>query len=334
MLSRYAGCLAALWLVVSPAAHARAAPDEPRDAPVRASGESPEGSARQASEDEGGGGPGGLLRPPGSRLHPGLFLGDEYRYGNMMLPLRVLTDLAAIPAGMARWEGQDWAAFSLVTITTASLMMPFDFPLDARIQHRLHEWLGPDHFRVWTPLGDVLVNGAIYGSMAGILAYGLLKDDARAVQLVSLSAEAFAVTQAFHLTFKLLLGREGPRNGDGLGQIFGPSASFSLFPAGTPSGHTASLYALLGVATAYLDNLPLSLALHVFGLAFAATIIMDDYHFLSDVIWGGAMGFAIGQWVVHHRANSSVSHGKSKPLFMVVPMVSPRGSGLAAGFTF
>ena len=88
------------------------------------------------------------------------------------------------------------------------------------------------------------------------------------------------------------------------------------------------------MATAYVDNLPLSLALHAFGLAFATTIILDDYHFLSDVIWGGAMGFAIGQWVVHHRANASVSHGKSKPLFMVVPMVSPKGSGLAAGFTF
>jgi membrane-associated phospholipid phosphatase len=235
---------------------------------------------------------------------------------------------------MARWEGPDWAAFSLVAITTASLMTPLDLPLDARIQHRIHEVLGPDHFRVWTPLGDMLVNGAIYGSLAGVLAYGLLKDDARAVQLVSLSAEAFAVTQAFHLTFKLLLGREGPRNGDGLGHIFGPSESFNLFPAGTPSGHTASVYALLGVATAYLDNLPLSLALHAFGLVFAATIVMDDYHFLSDVIWGGAMGFAIGQWVVHHRASNNVSHAKGRPLFMVVPMVSPKGSGLAAGFTF
>lgn len=333
MGSRYAGCFAALWLVVSSVAHAQSAPEEPRDAPVRAPEPSQEDPAR-VPEDEGSGGPGGMVRPPGSGLKPGLFLGDEFRYGNKMLPLRVLADLAAIPASMATWEGPDWAAFSLVTITTASLMTPFDFPLDARIQHRIHEVLGPDHFRVWTPLGDVLVNGAIYGSVAGVLAYGLLKDDARAVQLASLSVEAFAVTQAFHLTFKLLLGREGPRNGDGLGQIFGPSASFRLFPAGTPSGHTASLYALLGVATAYVDNLPLSLALHAFGLAFATTIILDDYHFVSDVIWGGAMGFAIGQWVVHHRANASVSHGKSRPLFMVVPMVSPKGSGLAAGFTF
>ena len=84
----------------------------------------------------------------------------------------------------------------------------------------------------------------------------------------------------------------------------------------------------------HYDIMRVMACLAVVLLHLAATIVMDDYHFLSDVIWGGAMGFAIGQWVVHHRANTSVAHGKTKPLFMVVPMVSPKGSGLAAGFTF
>jgi membrane-associated phospholipid phosphatase len=313
--------------LLAPLAHAQPEPEEPR------------GESTQVPDNEGSGGPGGVSIPPashtpGGRVQPGLFLGDEFRYGNKALPLRVLADLVAIPAGMARWEAPDWATFSLVTLATGALMLPLDHPLDARIQHSIHEALGPDRFKIWTPLGDVLVHTALWGTMAGILAWGLLKDDAKSVQLVSLTIEAFAVTQAFHLTFKLLLGREGPRDGQGLGRVFGPAESLKLFPAGTPSGHVSSLYAMMGVATAYLDNLPLTLALHAFGLLFAATIVTDDYHFLSDVIWGGAMGYAIGQWVVHHRASRNGASAKSGPLFMVMPMLSPQGTGLAAGFRF
>ncbi len=327
MLSWHTGFCAVLLLLLAPLAHAQPVEEEPRD------------ESAQVPDNEGSGGPGGASIPspphaPGGRVQPGLFLGDEFRYGNKVLPLRVLADLVAIPAGMARWEAPDWATFSLVTLATGVLMLPLDHPLDARLQDSLHEALGPDRFKIWTPMGDVLVHAGLWGTMAGVLAWGLLKDDARAVQLVSLTIEAFAVTQAFHLTFKLLLGREGPRNGEGLGRVFGPTASLKLFPAGTPSGHVSSLYAMMGVATAYLDNLPLTLALHAFGLVFATTIVTDDYHFLSDVIWGAAMGYAIGQWVVHHRASRNGAPAKSGPLFMVVPMLSPQGTGLAAGFRF
>jgi hypothetical protein len=319
MLSRHAGFCAVLLLLLAPLAHAQPVSEEPP------------GESTQVPDNEGSGGPGGVSIP---RVQPGLFLGDEFRYGNKALPLRVLADLVAIPAGMARWEAPDWAAFSLVTLATGALMLPLDHPLDARLQHSLRDALGPERFKVWTPLGDVLVHVGLWGTMAGILAWGLLKDDPRSVQLVSLTIEAFAVTQAFHLTFKLLLGREGPRDGQGLGRIFGPAESLKLFPAGTPSGHVSSFYAMMGVATAYLDNPALTLALHAVGLVFAATIVTDDYHFLSDVIWGGAMGYAIGQWVVHHRSSQAGMPAKGGPLFMVMPMVSPGGAGLAAGFRF
>jgi hypothetical protein len=46
------------------------------------------------------------------------------------------------------------------------------------------------------------------------------------------------------------------------------------------------------------------------------------------------MGYAIGQWVVHHRASQGGAPAKGGPLFMVMPMLSPRGAGLAAGFRF
>ncbi|OJT18756.1 hypothetical protein BO221_39160 [Archangium sp. Cb G35] len=319
--------MAALLLMSARMAHAQPTPEEPRAA------------STQAPDDARASGPGGAPLPflpeePGDRLRPGLFLGDEFRYGNMMLPLRVLSDLAAIPAGMALWEPHDWGAFSLVTLATGALMLPLGHPLDAHIQNAIHRALGPEHFKIWTPVGDAIIHTALWAPLVGFLAWGLANDDRGPVQLFSLTVEAFAVTQAFHLTFKLLLGREGPMDGQGLGRIFGPSRSLDLFPAGTPSGHVSSLYAMMGVVTAWLDNMPLTLALHAFGLLFAATIVMDDYHFLSDVIWGGAMGYAIGQWVVKHRASKGGVSAKGGPLFMVMPMVTPRGGGVSAGFRF
>src|SRR5690242_8899152 len=85
------------------------------------------------------------------------FDGPQYRYDAMPLPERFAYDLVAIPAGIPSWDERDWFELGLVAAPTAALMLTPAPSLDARIQGWVHQELGPDHFRLWTPLGDKLV---------------------------------------------------------------------------------------------------------------------------------------------------------------------------------
>ncbi|MFZ5469233.1 MAG: phosphatase PAP2 family protein [Myxococcota bacterium] len=234
----------------------------------------------------------------------GCLLGDELRFGRAILPVRAAADLLAIPAGIPGWELYDWALFSAVALPTVGLMLPLHHPLDARIQRWVRSQLGPSKL-VWTPLGDVLIWTGVWSAFASGVAYGWLAEDGRFFEHASLMFEAFAVAQVYQLLFKLALGREGPNDGEALGVIHGPAGFFRLFPAGTPSGHVASLYAFIGVVDTYWNEPWLTTLLHLFGVAFATFVVVDNYHFVSDVVWGAGMGYFIGRWVAQHRSSST-----------------------------
>lgn len=123
------------------------------------------------------------------------------------------------------------------------------------------------------------------------------------LEYISLTLEAIGVTQLYHVSFKLLMGREGPPQGDGRGIIYGPKRSLDFFPYGTPSGHIATLYAMTTVAAEYFDSWVLRILSHVVGVYYAVNLIYNDQHFVSDIIWGASLGYFVGQWIVKHRSS-------------------------------
>ncbi len=285
----------------------------------------------------GDGGSGALELAP---HHHAFLVGDELRWRHLELvpkgPLPLLgglarnigADLLAIPAGVTNWSAQDWAAL-LALGGGVIAFMAGPVPLDAQVQFEVRRLFGhrDTRFQVWTQLGDALILGTLGALTVGAFLKGWYGDQPELVEMVALMVEAFAVSQVFHLGFKLLLGREGPKDGEGLGVIFGPSRALSLFPAGTPSGHAASVYAAMGVVSAYWNNPWLTAGLQLFGLAFCTTMLIDDYHFVSDLVWGAAMGWAIGEWTVRHRSSRFVSAGA--PPVRLLPVVEPKTGTVA-----
>jgi membrane-associated phospholipid phosphatase len=269
-------------------------------------------------------------RPVDSFTRP--FLGEGLRYPSANLLTRFVADLPAIPMNIGYWSGGDIALVTGVTLGVGLLMVPFNPSVDVRIQEWSHRTFGDRHrgFVLWTIPGDIAIWGTIWGATLGALGYGVLADVPELRETVSLMVEGFALAQVYQLAFKLALGREGPMNGSGQGVIHGPAASLSLFPAGTPSGHAATLYGMLGVLCEYWRQPALTAALHVFGLFFAATIVIDDYHFVSDVLWGATMGYFLGRWVVHHRSSRFRYVGLEAVHVSLAP--APGGLGVRATF--
>lgn len=263
--------------------------------------------------------------------------GDELRFPNARVAKRTWTDLAALPASIIGWDGGDVARFSAFAAPTLALMMPANPSLDVRMQHwvKQRESSALDKFfpKIKTiPEGLAL---ATYGAI--IFASAYVRDDRQLFEYGTLALEALAVQQFYHITTKLLMGRESPYQGNREGDIHGPTRF--LFPGGTPSGHASTAYAMFAVLATFYDKWPLYVLAQVGGLYVSASLIYNNQHFVSDVIWGAALGYYIGRWVVRHRS----SRFRCKPKQHVawyqkvlwLPVISgTEGLGLAASYRY
>ena len=212
-------------------------------------------------------------------------------------------------------------------------MLPDSHSLDARMQRTLNADLGQPRFKVWTRTGDLLIWSGIAGAMVGQWLYGFVFEQPVRMQMVSLMIEALAVAQLYHLALKLVTGRDGPDNGTGAGVMGGPGVrAWRQFPAGTPSGHATSAYALLGVAVSFIEQPWARVALHLGALAFSVSLVVDNYHFVSDVLWGAALGYGVARWVVRRRSTPGVAHWYDD--VAVVPLVDPWRQGGGIGIFF
>lgn len=235
---------------------------------------------------------------------PGPLLGPSYRYQQSNLFERTFYDLAAIPANIPFWSLRDWAIFGGLAVSSGALLWPADPSLDVRLDRWITREVDPWMPDVWQakfqgPFWAVLGVGTL-----GTWGIGALRGREDVVEGMSLMAEAVAVAQVYHIGLKLLTGRQGPRDGNGRGRFFGPARAFEIFPDGIPSGHFATIYAVFGSAQAYWrPPLAVDIGGHLLVGSLAATHVLNHRHFLSEIVLGAAMGYAISRWVVRHRSS-------------------------------
>jgi len=266
----------------------------------------------------------------------GVFTGEQWRYRRSdhliaSLALRIVADLVAIPSGIGGWGPSEWALAGGAVGSTVmfSIGSPsLDLQFQSFVQNRV---LGVDHFRLWTTAGDVLIWSTAGVAVVGLMIYGLVTGHAPSVETAALMIEAFAVAQLYHQMIKLLAGRAGPTQPELEGQYFGPLGAVKLWPSGTPSGHMASMYAMLSVLMYYWDEPVLWVGLNAFALVFGASLIGDDYHWVSDVVLGGVLGFCVGRWVVQHRSTRFTIGDDRHPVRLNFSPVLLPGTGYGLG---
>jgi hypothetical protein len=270
---------------------------------------------------------------------PGPFLGERYRFDEMPILKRLVYDVAAIPANVPSWGVGDWAQLAFWGSAVTVLMYPADPSLDVRLDTRFREGLSGRTPLVWTdPMQITLWGGVIVGGL-GTWWWAMHTGHRDVWQGMSLMGEALAVTQVYHLTFKFLLGRDGPGDGDGQGRFLGPMNAFRVYPAGTPSGHAGTLYSMMAAGFAYFDP-PwwVQGAGHLLVGSVVAFHVVDLRHFASESLWGAAMGWYVGRWVVRHRASWKFGDAPREAPddldLAVVPIVAGGTGGLALAGRF
>ncbi len=259
--------------------------------------------------------------------------GEGYTYPNMNLAPRTVTGAFAIPAGMGGWDGLDWGVFAGFGTTTAVLMTAGDPTLDVRFQDWVQDNRSDEGERFFIHVKSAPMFGAFVGYTTVMAGIGWIFDRPDVLEYTSLMLEAVAIVQFYHVVTKFLIGREGPYQGNGLGEYHGPTRV--SFPGGTPSGHVATIYAVIATAAEYYDSVPLTILTHGIGIYVGASLIYHNQHYISDVIWGAAMGYYVARWVVRHHSSRYDCGEPIEPYTTWMPVaLGEHGFGLAVTGSF
>ena len=158
--------------------------------------------------------------------------------------------------------------------------------------------------------------GSVYGLgtvAAAFYLFGRSRSDERARETGLLSAEALVNSVIVESALKGITQRARPSAGRERSEFFDGGNSF-------PSGHSTQAWAVATViANEYRDHRAVQIAAYGAATAVSVARFTGQKHYLSDVVAGSALGYAIGKYVysAHHR-----SSGPDSELWK--PMISPQ----------
>ena len=171
-------------------------------------------------------------------------------------------------------------------------------------------------------IGDFAEIGDIGGSavaLAGITVASYITaksiKDEKLLQTSEALIEAEILTAVTTSAIKLSVGRERP---DGSG---------SRFTSSFPSGHVSGSFAMASVFDVMYGH-KAGFPLYAFSAFVGLSRISDNKHFLSDVLFGAALGTAVGRGV------AKIHKKEKRGNFTVIPYSDGRSTGLALALTW
>jgi membrane-associated phospholipid phosphatase len=214
-----------------------------------------------------------------------------------------------IPTGPARWKTAEWIAFSGI-VAGGVVVYIYDDEIRQWIQRN------PTHTKenlskyVFEPWGSGFYPAFLLG---GFYIYGLAAKSHKARQVALGGAQAFVMTAITTQIIKHLTHRHRPNQDEPPNPRLweGPFTGWEY--DAWPSGHTSTAFALATlISSVYRDKIWVSILSYTLATGTAWSRIYDNKHWPSDVLFGAALGFAIGKTVYHvMQGKSNLSLGVS-----------------------
>lgn len=128
--------------------------------------------------------------------------------------------------------------------------------------------------------------------------------------------ESLTISGVGIIVIRFLAGRVRPyyKEGEWAFRGFQSSNEFQSFP----SGHTSVAFALSTILAERIDSFWSRLGFYGIAALTATARVINNQHFLSDVIWGALLGFGSGMYVLHREKISE--SGKSN--FSILPYLN------------
>jgi membrane-associated phospholipid phosphatase len=227
---------------------------------------------------------------------------------------RFYEDTKHILTSPFHWKGQSLVTFTTLSMGTFELMLA-DRDFQDFVQKRKNSTT--NRISKWTDRYTKRVTNLTIG---GLYLGGLVFHNQKAKETALLCLESVALAEGITVGIKHLVGRTRPFGNKGAFHFdplkFPPPSSSLSFP----SGHATTAFALTSVIAQQYHNIPLSIGLYGCATAVALGRVNNNAHFLSDVFYGGVIGFSVGRSLVKfNKKNTSEDVGLtlwSKPDLM------------------
>ena len=240
------------------------------------------------------------------------------RFGGRYLG-KAAVDFGKILVSPAHWQGKDFAVLGAAAGLTAIF-----FVADPGTQDWVakHPDIGSSRFSLFvTHFGEAPFLLGL--STIFYLGGEVFRDDSlRKTALMSL--ESFAISGLIVTGIKVVLARSRPAAGDGAYQFnwFSTRSRQNSFP----SGHASSAFAVAAVVAGQSDSVVVGTLAYGLASLVAVSRVVNNEHWVSDVLAGSLLGYFIGKQVLALNRPSA----KNKPKLSVAP--APGGFSLALSF--
>jgi hypothetical protein len=208
-----------------------------------------------------------------------------------------------------KWQKGDYFRLGLVTAGTILVM-----PSDQSTRDKARGDSSYDN-------SFVVVGGRVWGEwysapvIAGVFAlngWAGKKDESTRIgfELIQASIYSASITSLLKAGF----GRARPYVNDGATAYkpFNMDADYNSFP----SGHVTSAFTISTVLAKHVDSGLLKILIYTPAVATAVSRVYQDQHWASDCVFGAAIGYYCGAWVVDH-------HGLDKSAFKITSIYPP-----------
>ncbi len=215
-----------------------------------------------------------------------------------------------------KWDGDDWLRIGVMGGATF-LAMQVDQPIrDAVLKDRRYYYSVP------------IEGGRMYGELyspvvffVGFAAHSLIADDKSTRKIAYEIGQASLYTGAIVLTMKSIIGRARPHTNEG-------RAAYKSFTFvgddyhSLPGGHSATTFVISTVLSRNVRPTWLKVLVYVPAVITAFSRVYQDWHWTSDDLLGGAIGYFVATWVVdlHEQKESRVHVSSLYPLTISIDL--------------
>lgn len=198
------------------------------------------------------------------------------------------------------------------------------FVADRRIGDEFAE--SPTLIQVGNALSYAGSGYTVVGATATFYLVGRFTDNARARETGLLAAQAFLDSSIVGGVIKAITQRARPDSGPLRSEFFTAGSSF-------PSGHCLNIWSFASVvAHEYPDHRWVQIAAYSTAMAVGVGRVAAQRHYLSDVLVGSALGYAIGRYV--YRTHQRLDRGGAPSTSPWPAIAAHYGNAREYGVTF
>ncbi|KAF0152135.1 MAG: phosphoesterase PA-phosphatase-like protein [Ignavibacteria bacterium] len=215
----------------------------------------------------------------------------------------------------AKWENKDWLKLGLASVAAFAIMQT-----DQSVRT---EFMKERSYYKSFPIELGRMYGELYSPLLFAGAFGLngiFNNDKTSrkigYEIIQTTIYAGAITTALKFAF----GRARPFTEKG-SKSFGNKSLFDDSFRAFPSGHTTIAFSISTVLAKNSESNLVKVLCYVPAILTAFSRVYQDKHWVSDVFFGGLIGYTVGSWVTStHYEKELLQVGAPEQISIVIPI--------------